>query len=145
MRPLLLVLAGALLLSACAKPGEPSTDAAPVAASATPDSAASVDPPPTARLRERAAHIVLPVPVATGPGDGPISAKSLALRPETVQKAIVGALGEGAAGVDVSVDRGIVHLSGEVQTEADYQRANYVARAVDGVIEIDQSQLRVAR
>ena len=88
----------------------------------------------------------IPLPaVDRTPVSGPVSSTSLALRGEAVERAIIASMGEAAAGIDVTVEKGIVRLSGDVATESDFQRANYVARALDGVIEVDQSQMRVIR
>lgn len=101
--------------------------------------------PRSGRLRERTASLPLPEPVTPATASVPLSAKALALRSETVEIAILDRMGPAAANIDVRVERGIVRLSGEVASEADFQRVNYIARAVDGVIEVDQSGMRIQR
>ena len=53
--------------------------------------------------------------------------------------------GMGAAGSDVKVvvKGGMVYLSGTVANQADFQAANYIARALPGVDEVDQSKLKL--
>ena len=53
--------------------------------------------------------------------------------------------GMGAAGSDVKVvvKGGMVYLTGTVANQADFQAANYIARALPGVDEVDQSRLKV--
>lgn len=134
-----------LLLAACSRQ-EPAT-AAPEAAAASAKDArgASTRTPASRALNDPIDRIDLPAAAPAGSGIGPLSAKTLALTPAMVERAIIAELADGATGIDVSVDRGFVRLSGDVRSEADFQRANYVARAIDGVIEVDQSQMRVAR
>jgi hypothetical protein len=101
--------------------------------------------PSSGRLRERVGSLPLPEPVAPATASVPLSAKALSLRPETVELAILDRMGPAAGKIDVEVERGIVRLSGEVASKADFQRANYIARAIDGVIEVDQSRMRIQR
>lgn len=140
-------LVGGLLataLAGCTQPPEATEPVAQAGSSSAAERETLRRPPSPGPLRS-GQPITLPTPVAPASAGTPISQKSLALRTETVEQAIRSQLGEAAIGIDVRVERGIVHLGGDVATEADFQAANYVARAVDGVIEVDQSQMRVVR
>lgn len=142
---LILLTMATAVMAGCSSPEQPADTVAPAAVS---DEAAAA--PAAARGSDIAAArsgrpIALPAPIETRPANGPVSPKSLALRADTVERAIAANMGGAAEGIAVHVDKGIVHLSGDVATEADFQKANYVARALDGVIEVDQSQMRIVR
>lgn len=53
---------------------------------------------------------------------------------------------EDVSGLDISVEtvNGVVHLSGDVPTKAEADRAISVAQGIEGVVRVDSSALKVA-
>lgn len=92
----------------------------------------------------RIATPALPVPISSGaiPAETSYSAE----KPATaagVYEAVLAGMGPAAADIQVSVNDGMVYLKGTVKNEADLQAANYIARALPGVNEVDQRALKI--
>lgn len=87
----------------------------------------------------------LPAQVERSTQPAPLMEKSRLLTSDDVKMAVLRGMGADAGSINVQVQAGMVSLTGEVASVADLQRANYLARAVEGVIEVDQSGLRVRR
>ncbi|MFS8136499.1 MAG: BON domain-containing protein [Thermomonas sp.] len=116
--------------------------------------AAVVNPQPEAQRADETA-VATPQPVQTAPpqlpvpvsvGATPAAGNYRAEQPATatgVYEAVLAGMGPAAADIHVSVNDGMVYLKGTVKNEADYQAANYIARALPGVDEVDQSALKV--
>lgn len=85
----------------------------------------------------------LPAPIERSTRPAPLSEKSRLLTSDDVRLAVLQGMGPDGMAIQVEVDQGLVSLSGEVESIADLQRANYLARAVEGVIEVDQRRLKV--
>lgn len=133
-----------VLLAACARPSEDPTVSA---ATVEQDSRRStlLGPPAPQTGDFDPTEVDLPEPVATGAAPIQISERARNLKAETVELAVLDGMGAAAADIEVQVDQGIVRLSGEVASKADLQRAHYLARAVEGVIEVDHGGLHVRR
>lgn len=85
----------------------------------------------------------LPVPVSRAEVAVPLSQESRQLTSDDVQLAVLEGMGGAASDIKVRVQDGMVYLDGRVDNVADLQRANYIARALPGVIEVDQKGLQV--
>jgi hypothetical protein len=93
-----------------------------------------------------------PRPVANKPPELPVTINAPSTSEYVPQAPVTDAVvhdaiskGMGAAGSDVkvTVKGGMVYLTGTVANQADFQAANYIARALPGVDEVDQSRLKV--
>lgn len=133
------VLLGSLALCACTpQPAQDTgvTDPATVAADNSAPAAGMGTPATAPELPVRIGEATPPPVSTTTAGATPLNAAS-------VYDAVANGMGEAAADIDVSVEGGIVSLKGSVKSEADYQAAHYIARALDGVDEVDASGLKV--
>ncbi len=84
----------------------------------------------------------VPVPGASTGGQAQVA--SVLVQSDDVQLALLEGMQASGADIRVQVSpRGVVSLSGDVATVADRQRANYLARALPGVAEVDIRNLNV--
>ncbi len=93
-----------------------------------------------------------PRPAANKPPELPVAINAPSTSQYVAQAPVTDAVvhdaiskGMGAAGSDVKVvvKGGMVYLTGTVANRADFEAANYIARALPGVDEVDQSRLKV--
>lgn len=136
----LIVLALGATVAGCTDRKQASTQQA-----ATSQDTSATEPVEHARPA-RTAPLALPVPITSG---APANAKANAyageptVTPDVVHAAVLKGMGAGAADINVDVKGGMVYLKGTVKNEADFQAANYIARALPGVDEVDQSALKI--
>ncbi|MEO6154677.1 MAG: BON domain-containing protein [Thermomonas sp.] len=135
--PMLLTLSFVLAAAGCADPKAPPVNQEPEIQE--PATAAVADPRPV-----QSATPELPVPISSG-ASPPVETYR-AEQPATatgVYDAVLAGMGPAAADIHVTVNDGMVYLRGTVKNEADFQAANYIARALPGVNEVDQSALKI--
>lgn len=134
---LLLTLSIVLAVAGCADKKSAAVDPQPQVQ--TPDETAVAAPQPVQNATPE-----LPAPISLGAT--PPAEHYRAEQPATatgVYDAVLAGMGPAAADIHVSVNDGMVYLKGTVKNEADFQAANYIARALPGVDEVDQSALKV--
>jgi hypothetical protein len=143
----------ALWLAGCARDAEPNAEATDATGAtigqSTGEVAGSTQPrtgtaaaPGGAFAREPGFQ--LPVPVSNAPGRGQAIPESRRVLPDEVRLAVLEGLGDAGAAIQVQVaPNGIVALSGEVASVAQRQHVHYLTRALPGVVEVDDSNLRV--
>jgi hypothetical protein len=126
-----------LMLTACTAHD---ADVAKQSAGESDSTGASAPSPPAARLATKKPQ-ELPVAI-----DAPSTSEYVAQAPVTeavVHDAISKGMGAAGSDVNVIVKGGMVYLTGTVANQADFQAANYIARALPGVDEVDQTRLKV--
>lgn len=147
MKPVMLMLLGAALLSGCgglhtAKDAGADADAA----SAAPPAAADSATPATAA--EAPVAVAAPAPSTTAAANPDTDAPTPSVPDGTLTTRVRSALAKhynlGAAHIKVSTHEGVVHLSGAVGSSVQIDQAESVVGAVDGVLEVD-NQLKVGR